>query len=192
MRPDPSHTTVRTGPYTAVRQVLRPRRAATLPARRRAGAIVRAAARRRGPLPSDPWVSPVDEAGQGRNTGFSGALSSSSCTRFDHSKRSGLGPGWAGGSARGLPGPPGRTTTPSADFSVAIGGPCGPLSRALGAFSHRPTARRRSPEVSSTAFAARPPDLQDQCLMDVDFAVIGPLVRLGLPSSGSCTSGRGC
>jgi hypothetical protein len=71
---------------------------------------------------------------------------------------------------------------PSADFSAAIAAPCGAASRALGAFgSHRPTARRRPLEVSSIAFAARPPNLQSRCLMDMDFAVVGPLVRPKLP-----------
>ena len=46
--------------------------------------------------------------------------------------------------------------------------------------------------VSLIAFAARPPDLHLQPLMDKDFAVIGPLVRLEVPSSGFCTSGRDC
>src|SRR5262245_7317127 len=41
--------------------------------------------------------------------------------------------------------------------------------------------RRRSPEVRSTAFPARPPDLPPQPLMTVDFAIIGSLVRLGRP-----------
>ena len=39
----------------------------------------------------------------------------------------------------------------------------------------------RSPEVSSTAFRAQPPDLQPVPLMDMDFAVICPLVRHRMP-----------
>ena len=39
----------------------------------------------------------------------------------------------------------------------------------------------RSPEVNSTAFDAQPPDLQPAPLMEMDFAVIGPLVRHRLP-----------
>jgi len=36
---------------------------------------------------------------------------------------------------------------------------------------------RRSPEVSSTAFDAQPPDLPPVSLMDMGFAVIRPLAR---------------
>ncbi len=36
---------------------------------------------------------------------------------------------------------------------------------------------RRSPEVSSTAFDAQPPDLPPVSLMDMGFAIIGPLAR---------------
>ena len=39
----------------------------------------------------------------------------------------------------------------------------------------------RPPEVSSTAFSARPPDLHPAPLMDRDFANPGSLVRHGLP-----------
>ena len=39
----------------------------------------------------------------------------------------------------------------------------------------------RSPEVSSTAFNAQPPDLQPVPLMDMDFAILGPLVRHRMP-----------
>ena len=39
----------------------------------------------------------------------------------------------------------------------------------------------RSPEVRSTAFTARPPDLPPRSLMAVDFAIICPLVRPGRP-----------
>src|SRR3954454_2387510 len=41
--------------------------------------------------------------------------------------------------------------------------------------------RRRPPEVRSTAFAARPPDLPPRSLMAVDFAIICSLVRPGRP-----------
>src|ERR1700716_2972407 len=41
--------------------------------------------------------------------------------------------------------------------------------------------RRRSPEVRSTAFAARPPDLPPRSLMAVDFAITCSLVRPGRP-----------
>jgi len=40
---------------------------------------------------------------------------------------------------------------------------------------------RRSPEVSSTAFHAQPPDLQPVPLMDMDFAITSPLVRHRMP-----------
>src|ERR1017187_8690819 len=39
----------------------------------------------------------------------------------------------------------------------------------------------RSPEVSSTAFNAQPPNLQPALLMDVDFATICPLVQRRMP-----------
>src|SRR3990172_13376001 len=45
--------------------------------------------------------------------------------------------------------------------------------------NHR--TRRRSPEVSSTAFRAQPPNLRPAPLMDVDFAIICPLVRRKTP-----------
>ena len=38
-----------------------------------------------------------------------------------------------------------------------------------------------SPEVRSTAFTARPPDLPPRSLMAVDFAISGSLVRSGRP-----------
>src|SRR5512132_3454989 len=46
---------------------------------------------------------------------------------------------------------------PSADFCAGVGEPRGSLSPVT-------ETRRRSPEVSSTAFAAHPPDLQPQAL----------------------------
>ncbi|MBS1116532.1 MAG: hypothetical protein H6Q87_916 [candidate division NC10 bacterium] len=48
----------------------------------------------------------------------------------------------------------------------------------------------RSPEVSSTAVRARPPDLRFAPLMDMDFAVTRPLVRRARLVSGSCPSTR--
>ena len=57
-----------------------------------------------------------------------------------------------------------------------------PRSRALQlAQSRIPVTRRRSPEVRSTAFPARPPNLPPRSLMTVDFAMIGSLVRPGRP-----------
>src|SRR5271169_2290334 len=43
--------------------------------------------------------------------------------------------------------------------------------------SHDSVTCRRSPEVSSTAFDAQPPDLPPVCLMDMGFAIIGSLAR---------------
>jgi len=43
--------------------------------------------------------------------------------------------------------------------------------------SHDSVTCRRSPEVSSTAFDAQPPDLPPVSLMDMGFAVICPLAR---------------
>jgi hypothetical protein len=51
-------------------------------------------------------------------------------------------------------------------------------------------ARRRSPEVRSTAFDAQPPNLRCAPLVDTGFAVVGPLARRGAPLSGSCPSAR--
>jgi hypothetical protein len=45
----------------------------------------------------------------------------------------------------------------------------------------KPETRRRSPEVRSTAFTARPPDLPPRSLMAVDFAIRCSLVRPGRP-----------
>ena len=55
--------------------------------------------------------------------------------------------------AKGLP-----ATMPSADFCGAVAGPCEPASPDC-------ETRRRSPEVSSTAFAAHPPNLLPRPLM---------------------------
>src|SRR5258707_9741667 len=43
--------------------------------------------------------------------------------------------------------------------------------------SHDSVTCRRSPEVSSTAFDAQPPDLPPVSLMDMGFAVMCPLAR---------------
>jgi hypothetical protein len=63
---------------------------------------------------------------------------------------------------------------PSADFCTAVRSPCGDLSPDSG-------TQHRSPEVRSTAFAARPPDLPPRPLMAVDFAISSSLVRPGRP-----------
>src|SRR5882724_3381339 len=79
-----------------------------------------------------------------------------------------------------LPLPPFRpsadrsATMPSADFCAAVRSPCGDLS---------PVAETqcRPPEVRSTAFTARPPDLPPRSLMAMDFAIHCSLVRPGRP-----------
>src|SRR4029077_15777952 len=48
----------------------------------------------------------------------------------------------------------------------------------------------RSPGVSSVAFRAQSPDLRFASLIDMDFAVSGPLVRRWRLVSGSCPSTR--
>src|ERR1039458_3361452 len=63
---------------------------------------------------------------------------------------------------------------PSADFCHRIRMDCSPLSPGSGTCS-------RSPEVSSTAFDAQPPDLPPTALMDMGFAIIGPLARCRRP-----------
>jgi hypothetical protein len=55
-----------------------------------------------------------------------------------------------------------KATMPSADFCYAIKTPCGEFSR-------KSATHSRSPEVSSTAFRAQPPDLQPAPLMDMGF-----------------------
>jgi hypothetical protein len=65
-------------------------------------------------------------------------------------------------------------TTPSADFCTAVRPPCGGLSLVA-------ETQHRSPEVRSTAFAARPSDLPPRPLMVVDFAIGCSLVRPGRP-----------
>jgi len=67
-----------------------------------------------------------------------------------------------------------RTNMPSADF-------CCEIKTSCDVFSHDSATHSRSPEVSSTAFHAQPPDLQPVPLMDMDFAIIGPLVRHRMP-----------
>jgi len=65
-------------------------------------------------------------------------------------------------------------TMPSADFCTAVRSPYGNLSLVA-------ETQHRSPEVRSTAFAARPSDLPPRPLMAVDFAIGGSLVRPGRP-----------
>ena len=65
-------------------------------------------------------------------------------------------------------------TTPSADF-------CRPFRINRSILSRDSTTNGRSPEVSSTAFRAQPPDLQPVPLMDMDFVIICSLVRHRMP-----------
>jgi len=65
-------------------------------------------------------------------------------------------------------------TMPSADFCTAVRSPYDDLSLVA-------ETQRRSPEVRSTAFTARPPDLPPRSLMTVDFAISCSLVRPGRP-----------
>src|SRR5579863_6653045 len=63
---------------------------------------------------------------------------------------------------------------PSADFCAAVRPPYDDLSPESG-------TQRRPPEVRSTAFTARPPDLPPRSLMTMDFAITCSLVRPGRP-----------
>ena len=56
--------------------------------------------------------------------------------------------------------------------------------------SHEFVTYGRSPEVSSTAFRAPPPNLRFAPLMDGGFAVTGPLAQRLRLISGSCSSAR--
>ena len=67
-----------------------------------------------------------------------------------------------------------RTNMPSADFCRRISIDPSMLSREI-------ATNDRSPEVSSTAFRAQPPDLQPAPLMDMGFAIICPLARHRMP-----------
>ncbi len=69
---------------------------------------------------------------------------------------------------------PAGTTMPSADSSPPVRIDHSILSLAA-------KTDERSPEVSSTAFSARPPDLHPAPLMDMDFVKTSSLVRPGLP-----------
>ncbi len=74
-------------------------------------------------------------------------------------------------------------TMPSADFCIAVRVSHDSLSPVTG-------TRCRPPEVNTTAFRTQPPNLRWALLMDMDFAVIGPLVRRLTPPSGFCPSAR--
>ena len=61
-------------------------------------------------------------------------------------------------------------TTPAADFCGKIRVNCFTLSR-------ESATCRRSPEISSTAFCAQPPNLRFASLIEMGFAIMGPLAR---------------
>jgi hypothetical protein len=63
---------------------------------------------------------------------------------------------------------------PSADF-------CSPVRLDHSRLSRESATMNRSPEVSSTAFRAQPPDLQPGPLMDMGFAVMCPLAQPRMP-----------
>src|SRR5208337_895052 len=63
---------------------------------------------------------------------------------------------------------------PAADFYGALR-----MNRSL--LSHASVTRRRSPQVSSTAFRAQPPDLPPAALVDVGLAAFRPLARCRRP-----------
>src|SRR6202008_1325861 len=65
-------------------------------------------------------------------------------------------------------------TMPAADFCHTVRVDCSTLSPDSGTCG-------RPPEVSSTAFNAQPPNLQPAPLMDMDFAVVCPLVQRRMP-----------
>jgi hypothetical protein len=75
------------------------------------------------------------------------------------------------------------TNTPAADF-------CRMVRVNLSTLSHDSVTCNRSPEVSSIAFHAQPPDLPPMTLMEVGFAILCPLARHRRPQSSSCPSAR--
>jgi hypothetical protein len=79
------------------------------------------------------------------------------------------------------------TTTPSADFCHVVRAPYDALSHISVTQGRSPG---RSPAIRLTAFNAQPPNLPPAPLRDVDFAVIGQLVRHRSLISGSCPSAR--
>jgi hypothetical protein len=65
-------------------------------------------------------------------------------------------------------------TMPAADSCTVVNDPCEP-------FSPESRTPGRPPEVSTTAFTTRLPDLPPRALMVMDFAIISSLVRPGRP-----------
>ena len=74
-------------------------------------------------------------------------------------------------------------TMPSADFCRMVRKIHISLSRDFATYGS-------SPEVSTTAFSAQPPDLRLTPWMDMDFAIIRSLVRRSRLISGFCSSAR--
>jgi hypothetical protein len=74
-------------------------------------------------------------------------------------------------------------TTPAADF-------CGRIRVNYFPLSHESATCRRSPEIRSTAFCAQPPNLRFASLIDMGFAIIGPLAQRSRLRFGSCTLAR--
>ena len=66
--------------------------------------------------------------------------------------------------------PTARPSLPSADFYGLVKVNCFTLR-------HDSVTGRRSPEVSSIAFDAQPPDLPPVCLVEMGFAILCPLAR---------------
>jgi hypothetical protein len=56
--------------------------------------------------------------------------------------------------------------------------------------SHEFATCSRSPEISSITFRAQPPNLRFASLIDMGFAIIGPLARHSRLRFGSCTLAR--
>src|ERR1035438_7254368 len=79
---------------------------------------------------------------------------------------------------------PSGTTVPSADFCRTVRVNCSTLSPDSGTCN-------RSPAIRLTAFNAQPPNLPPAPLMDLDFAVIGQLVRRRRPHIRFLSTGSG-
>ena len=75
------------------------------------------------------------------------------------------------------------SSMPSADFFRRIRMSCPTLS-------HDSVTDGRSPEVSSTTFRAPPPNLRFAPLMEMGFAITGPLARRSRLIFGFCPSAR--
>src|ERR1035437_6282852 len=72
---------------------------------------------------------------------------------------------------------------PYADF-------CREVRTPYDVLSHEVVTPCRSPEVSSIAFRASPPNLRFAPLMDMGFAITGPLAQRSRLIFGSCPSAR--